>query len=50
MTGVDLSDTEFWGLPLAQRHAAFAELRRLPTPPFFTEPETPFPNPGPGRS
>ena len=47
-TGVDLSDTEFWGLPLAQRHAAFAELRRLPTPPFFTEPETPFPNPGPG--
>jgi methyl-branched lipid omega-hydroxylase len=48
MTGVDLSDTEFWGLPLAQRHAAFAELRRLPTPPFFTEPETPFPNPGPG--
>ena len=48
MTGLDLSDTEFWGLPLAQRHAAFAELRRLPTPPFFTEPETPFPDPGPG--
>jgi methyl-branched lipid omega-hydroxylase len=48
MTGIDLSDTEFWGLPLAQRQAAFAELRRLPTPPFFTEPETPFPNPGPG--
>jgi cytochrome P450 len=48
MTGIDLSDTEFWGLPLAQRHAAFAELRRLPQPPFFTEPETPFPNPGPG--
>jgi cytochrome P450 len=48
MTGIDLSDTEFWRLPLSQRHAAFAELRRLPTPPFFTEPETPFPNPGPG--
>ncbi len=48
MTGIDLSDTEFWGLPLARRDAAFAELRRLPTPPFFTEPETPFPNPGPG--
>jgi methyl-branched lipid omega-hydroxylase len=48
MTGIDLSDTEFWGLPLAQRHAAFAELRRLPQPPFFTEPETPFPNQGPG--
>jgi len=48
MTGIDLSDTEFWGLPLAQRHAAFAELRRLPQPPFFPEPETPFPNPGLG--
>jgi cytochrome P450 len=48
MTGIDLSDTEFWGLPLAQRHAAFAELRGRPTPPFFAEPETPFPNPGHG--
>jgi cytochrome P450 len=48
MTGIDLSATEFWGLPLAQRHAAFAELRRLPSPAFFTEPDTPFPNPGPG--
>jgi len=47
-TGTDLSDTAFWGLPLARRDAAFAALRRLPQPPFFTEPETPFPNPGPG--
>jgi len=47
-TGIDLSDTAFWGRPLAERDAAFAELRRLPQPPFFAEPETPFPNPGPG--
>jgi methyl-branched lipid omega-hydroxylase len=44
----DISDTAFWGLPLADRHAAFAELRRLPEPPFFAEPETPFPDAGPG--
>jgi len=48
MTGIDLSDTAFWGLPLPQRDAAFAALRQLPAPPFFTEPETPFPNSGPG--
>ena len=48
MTGIDLSANEFWGLPLSQRQAAFAELRRLPAPPFFAEPETPFPNPGLG--
>ncbi|MGP8001215.1 MAG: cytochrome P450 [Streptosporangiaceae bacterium] len=47
-TGTDLSDTTFWGLPLVQRDAAFAALRRFPRPPFFAEPETPFPNPGPG--
>ena len=44
----DISDTAFWGLPLTDRQAAFAELRGLPGPPFFAEPETPFPNPGPG--
>jgi methyl-branched lipid omega-hydroxylase len=48
MTGIDLSDTAFWGLPLPQRDAAFAGLRRRPAPPFFTEPKTPFPNSGPG--
>jgi methyl-branched lipid omega-hydroxylase len=48
MTGIDLSDTAFWGLPLPQRDAAFAELRRLPVPPFYPEPDTPFPNTGPG--
>jgi methyl-branched lipid omega-hydroxylase len=44
----DISDTAFWGLPLTDRQAAFAGLRSLPGPPFFAEPETPFPNPGPG--
>ena len=35
---VDLSQTEFWGLPLDQRDAAFARLRALPQPPFYAEP------------
>ena len=45
---IDLSDTEFWGLPLTQRQAAFAVLRAEEHPPFFAEPETPFTEPGPG--
>jgi cytochrome P450 len=47
-TGIDLSDTEFWGLPLADRAAAFATLRALERPAFFAEPETPFSEKGPG--
>jgi methyl-branched lipid omega-hydroxylase len=43
---VDLSDNAFWGLPLAQRHEAFARLRRLEEPAFFAEPDTPFPKTG----
>ncbi|HUZ51588.1 MAG TPA: cytochrome P450 [Streptosporangiaceae bacterium] len=39
---IDLSQNEFWTLSLAERHAAFAELRRLGAPPFFADPETPF--------
>jgi cytochrome P450 len=39
---IDLSQNEFWTLSLADRHAAFAELRRLDAPPFFADPETPF--------
>jgi cytochrome P450 len=39
---IDLSDTAFWGWPLADRRAAFAMLRSLEHPPFFAEPETPF--------
>jgi methyl-branched lipid omega-hydroxylase len=43
-----LSSTDFWAKPLAEREAAFAELRRLPEPPFFAEPEIPFVEAGPG--
>src|SRR5579864_5490322 len=48
IAGIDLSATEFWGLPLPDRAAAFALLRAQPQPPFFAEPETPFAEPGPG--
>jgi methyl-branched lipid omega-hydroxylase len=44
---IDLSDTEFWGWPLADRQAAFATLRSLDHPPFYAEPEFIF-DPGPG--
>jgi cytochrome P450 len=39
---VDLSQNEFWALPLSERHAAFARLRKLDAPPFFPDPDTPF--------
>ena len=48
MDGIDLSANEFWGLPLAERAAAFARLRAEPHPRFFAEPEVPFAEPGPG--
>src|SRR3984957_3847510 len=48
IAGIDLSATEFWGLPLPDRAAAFALLRAQPQRPFFAEPETPFAEPGPG--
>jgi methyl-branched lipid omega-hydroxylase len=41
-SGIDLSQNEFWMLSLADRHAAFAELRQLDAPPFFDVPENPF--------
>jgi methyl-branched lipid omega-hydroxylase len=41
-SGIDLSQNEFWMLSLADRHAAFAELRKLDAPPFFDVPENPF--------
>jgi cytochrome P450 len=41
-SGIDLSQNEFWMLSLAERHAAFTELRKLDTPPFFDVPENPF--------
>jgi cytochrome P450 len=45
---IDLSQNAFWEQPPAQRHAAFARLRALDAPPFFAEPETPFPGDGTG--
>src|SRR5579884_3145657 len=44
---LNLSDSEFWARPLAERDAAFAALRALDHPAFFPEPDTPFPK-GPG--
>jgi cytochrome P450 len=46
--GIDLSVTEFWGLPLAERHAAFAQLQAVGRPVHFEEPENPFNAPGTG--
>src|SRR5436853_5884689 len=46
--GIDLSATDFWGLPLPERAAAFVRLRALVRPRFFAEPETPFAEKGPG--
>jgi methyl-branched lipid omega-hydroxylase len=48
MGGIDLSANEFWGLPLAERAAAFVQLRAEPHPRFFAEPEVPFAEQGPG--
>jgi len=45
---VDLSASEFWGLPLPQRRDAFARLRSLPQPPFFADPDVPFATSGEG--
>jgi cytochrome P450 len=48
VAGIDLSDMAFWGWPLADRAAAFAQLRAQDRPQFFAEPETPFAEKGPG--
>ena len=45
---INLSDLEFWALPLEQREAAFAALRRDRPFAFFEEPELPFIEKGPG--
>ncbi len=39
---LDLSQNDFWAASLDERHAAFAELRKLDAPPYFLDPETPF--------
>ncbi|MBO0832095.1 MAG: cytochrome P450 [Actinobacteria bacterium] len=46
--GIDLSTTEFWALPLTERHDAFARLRAMGRPVLFDEPENPFGTPGTG--
>jgi methyl-branched lipid omega-hydroxylase len=43
---IDLSDSEFWGWALGDRHEAFARLRGLDSPVFFDEPDSPFPKSG----
>jgi methyl-branched lipid omega-hydroxylase len=48
LADIDLSDNTFWGLPLAERAAAFAVLRAQGHPQFYAEPETPFTEIGPG--
>jgi cytochrome P450 len=47
-TEIDLSTSEFWGLPLAERAGAFARLRAEPRPHFFPEPDLVFAAKGPG--
>src|SRR5579859_708872 len=41
-TEFDLSQNEFWELSLADRHTAFAALRKFDAPPYFADPDTPF--------
>ena len=39
---LDMSQNAFWEQPPAQRYAAYARLRAMPSPPFFEAPENPF--------
>ena len=39
---LDLSSDDFWAQPHGARHAAFARLRAMPPPLFFTEPASPY--------
>lgn len=46
---IDLSDLDgFWAAPIAERAARFATLRAAPGIPWFEQPPTPLPDPGPG--
>ncbi len=45
---IDLTDWDFWARPPAERHTAFAALRRLPAPAFFEEPDITIVPRGPG--
>ena len=48
VSGIDLSDAGFWGLPFEERDAAFRVLRRERPVAFFPEPVLPLLPPGPG--
>lgn len=48
VSGIDLSDGGFWGLPFEERDAAFRVLRRERPVAFFPEPVLPLLPPGPG--
>jgi cytochrome P450 len=39
---LDLSQPSFWGRPRAERHAAFARLRAMPSPRYFAAPPSPM--------
>lgn len=45
---IDISQNDFWALPLSARQEAFAELRALGAPPYFADPQTPFTTQGQG--
>ncbi|GAA3138929.1 methyl-branched lipid omega-hydroxylase Cyp124 [Planomonospora alba] len=45
---IDLADLEFWRRPLKERHEAFARLRELDRPVFFTEKRVPLLRSGKG--
>jgi methyl-branched lipid omega-hydroxylase len=48
LDGIDLSDRDFWVRPPEVRHAVFDLLRRERPFAYFTEPEIPMLEPGPG--
>jgi cytochrome P450 len=41
-SGLDLSQSAFWEQSHVQRHAAYARLREMPSPPFFDPPPSPI--------
>ena len=45
---INLTDWDFWALPLSKRHEAFRTLRHLPHPAFFEEPNIEIVPQGPG--
>ncbi|HEY7488161.1 MAG TPA: cytochrome P450 [Streptosporangiaceae bacterium] len=48
LSSINLTDWDFWARSLAERHEAFAELRRRPAPALFEEPDITVVPQGPG--